>query len=53
MVNSKKAWVADLWFQSSERGAWTPRFSKRLNDWEIEIVELMQAKVVNEEGDIK
>ncbi|RVW81102.1 putative ribonuclease H protein [Vitis vinifera] len=34
----KEAWVADVWSHSGG-GVWAPRFSKRINDWEVIEVE--------------
>ncbi|KAL6333095.1 hypothetical protein AAG906_028278 [Vitis piasezkii] len=36
LATSKEAWMADLWSRSNGRGMWTPRFSRHLNDWEID-----------------
>ena len=57
IASSKEPWVVDLWIQSGERGIWTPRFYRHLNDQEIGVVEhfpfRLQDKVVNEEGEDK
>ena len=34
----KEAWVADVWSHSGG-GVWAPRFSRRINDWEVIEVE--------------
>ena len=31
---AKEAWVEDVWSHSGG-GVWAPRFSRRLNDWEV------------------
>ena len=31
---AKEAWVEDVWNHSGG-GVWAPRFSRRLNDWEV------------------
>ena len=36
LATSKEAWMSDLWSHSNGRGMLTPRFSRHLNDWEIE-----------------
>ena len=38
-ASSKKAWVEEFWDTSGGEGAWSPRFSKPFNDWEVEEVE--------------
>ena len=43
--SSKEAWVVDLWHHSKERCVWTPTFSRRLNDWEIKVVEHFLARL--------
>ena len=35
---AKEAWVEDVW-SHSRGGVWAPRFSRRLNDWEVFDVE--------------
>ncbi|RVW46228.1 LINE-1 retrotransposable element ORF2 protein [Vitis vinifera] len=35
----RKAWVEEFWDTSGGEGAWSPRFSKPFNDWEVEEVE--------------
>ena len=30
--------MADLWVQHGENGHWNPRFSRPLNDWEVDEV---------------
>ncbi|RVW48809.1 hypothetical protein CK203_009723 [Vitis vinifera] len=45
-ATSKEAWVADLWSHSNDRGAWSPRFSRHLNDWEIQDVERFFARLL-------
>ena len=35
---AKEAWVEDVWSHSGG-GVWAPRFSRRLNDWEVFDVE--------------
>ena len=39
ITSSKEAWVKEVWNPSSDEGCWAPCFSRRLNDWEVEIVE--------------
>ncbi|RVW63007.1 hypothetical protein CK203_059285 [Vitis vinifera] len=39
LVTSKEAWVAEVWDATGEDGGWNPRFSRRFNDWEMEMVE--------------
>ena len=39
LATSKEAWVVDVWSPSFDGGCWAPHFSKRLNDWEVELVE--------------
>ncbi|RVW15364.1 LINE-1 reverse transcriptase-like [Vitis vinifera] len=38
-VSSKEAWVEEFWDTSGVEGAWSPRFSRPFNDWEVEEVE--------------
>ena len=55
IASSKETLVADAWTQIGERGLWTPRFSRHLNNWEIVDVKRfyvrLQMKVVNGEGE--
>ncbi|RVW75087.1 hypothetical protein CK203_057898 [Vitis vinifera] len=39
LVTSKEAWVVEVWDATGEDGGWNPRFSRRFNDWEMEMVE--------------
>ena len=39
LVTSKEAWVAEVWDATGEDRGWNPRFSRRFNDWEMEMVE--------------
>ncbi|RVX21160.1 hypothetical protein CK203_002293 [Vitis vinifera] len=42
VASSKGAWVADMWDQSlGSNGCWIPNFSRNLNDWEVDNVELL------------
>ena len=36
IATSKKAWLVELWDSSREEGVWSPRFSRRFDDWEVE-----------------
>ncbi|RVX20110.1 putative ribonuclease H protein [Vitis vinifera] len=38
-ASSKEAWVEEFWDTSGVEGAWSPRFSRPFNDWEVEEVE--------------
>ena len=38
-ASSKEAWVEEYWDTSGGEGAWSPRFSRPFNDWEVEEVE--------------
>ncbi|RVX20512.1 Transposon TX1 uncharacterized 149 kDa protein [Vitis vinifera] len=38
-ASSKEAWVKEFWDSSGVEGAWSPRFSRPFNDWEVEEVE--------------
>ena len=50
LVTSKEAWVVEVWDATGEDGGSNPHFSRRLNDWEMEMVErfifLLQGKRV-------
>ena len=37
----KDGWVSDAWEEGGELGCWSPRFSRRLNDWEMGEVEFV------------
>ncbi|RVX06531.1 hypothetical protein CK203_023610 [Vitis vinifera] len=39
LASSKEAWVTDLRVHFSVESGWNPRFSRPLNDWEVETVE--------------
>ncbi|RVX11275.1 LINE-1 retrotransposable element ORF2 protein [Vitis vinifera] len=39
IASSKEAWVEEFWDTSGVEGAWSPRFSRPFNDWEVEEVE--------------
>ena len=55
LASSKEAWVTDLRVHSSVESGWNPRFSRPLNDWEVETVECflsrIKDKVVVEENE--
>ena len=40
----KEAWVADVWSHSGG-GVWAPRFSRRINDWEVIEVERLHLRL--------
>ena len=35
-ASSKEAWVEEFWDTLGVEGAWSPRFSRPFNDWEVE-----------------
>ncbi|RVW30580.1 hypothetical protein CK203_086070 [Vitis vinifera] len=52
----KEAWVVNVWSPSSNGGCWAPCLSRRLNDWEVDLVEsfflrLQRWRVSNDEED--
>ena len=38
IVDAKGAMVADCWTETSERGAWDPKFERSFNNWELEAI---------------
>ena len=38
-AESKRAMVVDLWVDTSDSGAWDPKFEWLFNDWELEAVQ--------------
>ena len=46
LATSKDAWVANFWSHSIDKGIWAPRFSRHLNDWEIEVSAFSQDGLV-------
>ena len=51
LATLKEAWVADLWSHFIGAGVWIPRFSRHLNDREIEEVECFFARLVGKGAD--
>ena len=39
LVVDKDGWVSDAWEEGGELVCWSPRFSRRLNDWKMGEVE--------------
>ena len=38
LASNKEAFVADMWEHSREEGGWSPCFTRRFNDWELDEV---------------
>ena len=38
LAASKDTWVKDVWSFTEGGGSWSPHFSRRFNDWEMEEV---------------
>ena len=45
LILSKEDWVAEISNPEDARGSWTHRFSRALNDWELDYVERFLLKI--------
>ena len=47
IVGAKGTMITDCWTETSERGAWDPKFERSFNDWELEAVQQLLSVLSN------
>ena len=55
IVDSKEAWVVEVWEGATGEGCWPPRFLRSLNDWEVKetfFLELHERRLICEEDKV-